>query len=528
MVFDVAGPVRLGRVQVALELGEDLAVRLADDVGQHVEAATVRHADDDLVEAVLGALVDRRVHHRDDGLGALEGEPLLADVLGLQERLERLGGVELAQDVLLLGDRRLLVLDLDALLEPLLLLGLEDVGVLHPDVAAVRVAQQAQDVAQLLLLLPGEAVDLELPVQVPQGQAVGVDVEVGVAAEAGVVQPQRVDVGHEMTAVAVGRDQLDDAGTLVLDGIRVVDAPPHRLVGNPQLTEDLVVEIVVEQQLMDRSQEVTRLRALDDPVIVGRGQRHQFADADLIDPVLAGALELGGVLHRAGADDRALTLHQPRHRVDGADGAGVGQRDRHAGEVLSGELAVAGSAHDVLVGRDELAERHRLAVLDRRDHQRALTALAGQVDGQPQIGVGGRDRVGLAVDHREVPVHVGELLDRLHDRVAQQVGERDLAAPGPLEVVVDDDAVVDHRLGRDGAHARGGRHLQRGGHVLGDRGSRPPQHLVLVLAGGGLALRRLSLGGRRAVLLGVFLLGRGLGFGVGLGVGLALGLGLGL
>ena len=142
MVLDVTGAVRLRRVQVALELAEDLRIRLADDVGQHVEPAAVRHADDHLVEAVLGALVDRRVHHRDDGLGAFKREPFLPNVFGLQEGLERLGGVELAQDVLLLGDGRLLVLDLDALLQPLLLLGFEDVGVLDADVAAVGVAQQ--------------------------------------------------------------------------------------------------------------------------------------------------------------------------------------------------------------------------------------------------------------------------------------------------------------------------------------------------------------------------------------------------
>jgi len=34
------------------------------------------------------------VEQRDDGLAALEGEPLLADVLRLQERLERLGLVQ--------------------------------------------------------------------------------------------------------------------------------------------------------------------------------------------------------------------------------------------------------------------------------------------------------------------------------------------------------------------------------------------------------------------------------------------------
>ena len=97
----------------------------------------------------------------------------------------------------------------------------------------------------------------------------------------------------------------------------------------------------------------------------------------------------------------------------------------------------------------------------------------------------GGDRVGLPVHLGEVPVHVGELLDRLHDRVAEQVGERDLAAAGPLEMVVDDDAVVDHQLGRDRAHARRGRHIQRRRHVLHDGSGRAAQHLRLVAVGGG-------------------------------------------
>ena len=142
---------------------------------------------------------------------------------------------------------------------------------------------------------------------------------------------------------------------------------------------------------------------------------------------------------------------------------------------------------------------HRFAALDRRDHQLALAVLALQVDRQTEVGVRGRDRVRLAVDLGEVPVHVRELLDRLHDRVAQQVGERDLAAAGALEVVVDDDAVVDHQLGRDGAHAGRGRHVQRRRHVLDDGRGGAAQHLGLVAVGGGRRLgrlRRLGLGGR--------------------------------
>ena len=57
--------------------------------------------------------------------------------------------------------------------------------------------------------LAGEAADGELAVEVPEGQAVLDDVEVGVAANAEV---ERVGVGHQVAAHAVGVDELHDAG----------------------------------------------------------------------------------------------------------------------------------------------------------------------------------------------------------------------------------------------------------------------------------------------------------------------------
>ena len=126
---------------------------------------------------------------------------------------------------------RLLVRHLDPLLQPGTLLGLGDVHVLDADRAAVRVAQHAEHVAQLHPLLAGEPADGELAVEVPQGEAVGEHVEVGVAALAVV---QRVGVGHQVPAGAVGVDQLDDPRGLVDRAVGQVLHPAHRLVGHPQ------------------------------------------------------------------------------------------------------------------------------------------------------------------------------------------------------------------------------------------------------------------------------------------------------
>src|SRR5690606_33278137 len=101
-----------------------------------------------------------------------EAEALLADVLGLQERLEGLGLVELAEDAQLLVMAGLGVLLLDVLLEPATLCRILDVHVLEADRAAVRVAQHTEDFAQEHRALAAEAARDELAVEIPERQPV--------------------------------------------------------------------------------------------------------------------------------------------------------------------------------------------------------------------------------------------------------------------------------------------------------------------------------------------------------------------
>src|SRR5690606_28223112 len=103
---------------------------------------------------------------------ALEAESLLADVLRLQERLERLGFVELAEDAHLLVVPWLRVRTLYFLLDPLALGRVLDVHVFEADGAAVGVAQDTEDVTQLGLSGIAETAGDEFAVEVPEGQAV--------------------------------------------------------------------------------------------------------------------------------------------------------------------------------------------------------------------------------------------------------------------------------------------------------------------------------------------------------------------
>ena len=149
VVLHVARALHRRRIDVALELPEDLVVALADDVGQHVQPTAVRHAEHRAVEPVLGCGTEHGVEDGDRALGALEAEALRAHVLGGEELLEGFGGVETAEQEADVVVRELDLDALDVLLDPALLLGVLDVHVLDADRAAVGIPQHVEQVAQL-------------------------------------------------------------------------------------------------------------------------------------------------------------------------------------------------------------------------------------------------------------------------------------------------------------------------------------------------------------------------------------------
>ena len=259
VVLHVARALHRRRVERALELAEDLAVALPDGVHEHVEPAAVRHAEDDLGHAAVGRGRQQRVEHRDERLRALEAEPLLAQVLRVEEALERLGRVEPVEDAALHRGVGRGVRALDPALDPLLLLGLLDVHELDADRARVGVAQHAEDVAQGHRAGPdrsgaelagGEGPDRELAVEVPDRQAVVVDVELGVGV--GLAPAERVEVRDQVPAHPVHVDQLVDVHDLLVRGRLVVEradvgAPARRLVRDREAPEDVVVELVARR-----------------------------------------------------------------------------------------------------------------------------------------------------------------------------------------------------------------------------------------------------------------------------------------
>ena len=359
VVLHVAGAALGGELPAlhlptALELGEDRLVRTPHRVSQHVEPAAMRHADHHVAGARAGRALDGQVEHGHQHVHALDREPLLPQICLVEELLQGLHLGEPPKQPALLGRvHRLPVraaLDLLPQPDPLLVGG--DVLDLVGHGAAVggleigeRLGERPpghRDAEHLgrdrRLGLGGEA---ERTVRAQGGiadrrGAEGVEVRGQVA-----VHPERLHQRHRGGHVVqhLGRDRPD----------RFLPLGPggglHQLValgGELQaLLDQLVEPLVALEQVVQGREERPRLRALDDAVVVGAGDGHDLADAELAEALVGHTAELDRVADRADRDDAPLAGHEPGHRGDRAEAARIGERHGGAGEIVRHELVAS-------------------------------------------------------------------------------------------------------------------------------------------------------------------------------------------
>src|SRR5579883_42407 len=87
VVFDIAGALRAVRID-AFELREDLHHGLANDIGQHIQAPAVRHADHGFVHAGIRGAVQNFIQDHDGRLGAFQREAFVPHEARVEKMLE--------------------------------------------------------------------------------------------------------------------------------------------------------------------------------------------------------------------------------------------------------------------------------------------------------------------------------------------------------------------------------------------------------------------------------------------------------
>ena len=149
---------------------------------------------------------------RDQHLAALEREPLLADVVFLQERLEELGCIQLVDDPpLLLGvELRAVPSGLHPVEQPLADTGVRDVHELHADRAAVSFAQDGDQLVERGITRVAElVVENALQVGLGQTECGGLEQLERLVAR---LELQGVEIGQVMAELAIGVDQPRHGG----------------------------------------------------------------------------------------------------------------------------------------------------------------------------------------------------------------------------------------------------------------------------------------------------------------------------
>ena len=193
---------------LALELAQDLVVRPADRVREHVEAATVSHPDHDLFGARRGRQLDRLVEHRHHRVEPLDRELLLPDERPAQIALEALDlGEPGEKPVALLGrERKPVGARFDRLAEPDALLVVRDVLDLVGHRPAVGLLETRQRLGERVAL-HGDAKNAGRNARLQLGGQRRVEVlglEPGISDR---LRPEGIEARGEMPVHAVGLDE---------------------------------------------------------------------------------------------------------------------------------------------------------------------------------------------------------------------------------------------------------------------------------------------------------------------------------
>src|SRR6185437_12028889 len=183
---------------------KDDAVRLPHHLGEHVEPASMGHAESDILQAELAAALDDLLERRNHRFRAVEAEALGARILDVEEILETLGLDQFTKDRALSLRRELdfLVRPLDPLLNPGLLRRIGDMHEFEADGPAIGPPEDRQHLAHGREFKPEHVIDEDAAVVIGLLKSVGRGMKLLMVPLR--LETERIEIGVQMAPHAVG------------------------------------------------------------------------------------------------------------------------------------------------------------------------------------------------------------------------------------------------------------------------------------------------------------------------------------
>src|SRR6516162_1109914 len=202
---------------------KDGAVRLGHDLRQHVEAAAMRHADDNVPHAERATALDDLLKRRNHRFGAVEAEAFGSGEFHIAEYFEALGLDQFVEDgaLALAGKRDFLVWPLDALLDPAFLRRIGNVEEFHAERLTISPAQNGDDLMDSAEFKPQHIVEKNPAVEVGLAEAIRARIKLLFVLRR--FEPERIEIGMEVPARPISADEHQGpdriaGGALDLDG----------------------------------------------------------------------------------------------------------------------------------------------------------------------------------------------------------------------------------------------------------------------------------------------------------------------
>ena len=185
------------------------------------------------------------------------------------------------------------------------------------------------------------------------------------------------------------------------------------------------------QTFCDELQEQSRLGALNDAVVVGRGEGHDFTNAELGESARISSFESRGPIERTHAKNCPLTRHESRYRLNGSQRAWIGERHGCSHEVVGTKSVRVDLSNQCLVREEELSEVKRVGVTNYRHQQSVRAIRLLDVDRETETDVFVMTHTGRALlvnGFHERGVHRFDLPEAFHDGVGNEMRKGHLGA----------------------------------------------------------------------------------------------------